>query len=727
MHPQLPAQRDLLLVGGGHSHVSVIKQFGMRPLPGVRVSLLCEDTLAPYSGMLPGWIAGHYGEADCFIDLRRLCQWAGCRLLQGRAVRLDPEARLVYCDDRPATRYDWLALNVGSTPQLSAIAGASASGVPVKPIRPFQHALEQWLAGVDALPAAPVLAIVGGGAASVELALAVRHRLGRRRARIVLLSASVAVLPTHNRRVRRYFEQRLAAEGIEFQGGQRVVAAGDGALRCEDGREQAADFIVWALQAGPPRWLESSGLELDEGGFIAVNRQLQSTSHPTVFGAGDCIGLDARPLPKSGVYAVRQGPVLADNLRRSISGRPLRSYRPQRRFLSLLATGDRQAVASRGRLFAAGPWVWRWKDHIDRRFMARFSFADAPPEGSGGAADAAAPQPRCGGCGAKVGGDVLARVLARLPAEGATGSAGFEDAALFEPPPGRQIVQTIDHFRAFIDDPYLFGAIAANHCLGDIYAMGAEPLSALALANVPFSHPRIAEDTLLQLMLGALSTLTTAGTRLLGGHTSEAAELAFGLTVNGAVAPGTALAKGGLQPGQCLILTKRLGTGTLLAAHMRHQCRARWLDQALQHMLMSNAAAAATLRRWGATGCTDVTGFGLLGHLVEMLQASGLAADLELAALPLLDGAEDCLSRGILSTLHPSNLAYAQALAGHCSTLERPRERALFDPQTAGGLLAGIPPRHLDACLRSLQQAGYPAVCIGRTHTGHPAGRVQLR
>lgn len=723
MQTQAPTERDLLLVGGGHSHLSVLRQLGMRPLPGVRVSLLCEDALTPYSGMLPGWLAGHYGEDDCFIDLNRLCQWAGCRLLRGRATGLDPDGRLVYCDDRPPLRYDWLSINVGSTPDLSGIRGAADHGLPVKPIRPFQQALEQWLAAVDQAAAPPTLAVVGGGAASVELALAIRQRVAPERAHIVLASASERLLPTHNLRVQRYFTQRLADAGIAFRGGQRVRAAEDNRLLCDGGSALTADFVVWALHAGAPNWLQDSGLDLDASGFIAVDQHLQSTSHRNVFAAGDCISLTTRPLAKSGVYAVRQGPLLAENLRRRIDGRPLRRYRPQRRFLSLLATGDRRAVASRGRWFAAGGWVWRWKDHIDRRFMARFR----PPEPRAGTTADDTPRPRCGGCGAKVGSDVLARALARLSPDAAAGPPGFEDAALFEPPPGRQLVQTIDHFRAFIDDPYLFGAIAANHCLGDIYAMGAKPVSALALANVPYSHPRIAEDTLLQLMAGALSTLTAANTALLGGHTSEAAELAFGLAVNGAVAPGAALAKGGLQAGQWLVLTKRLGTGTLLAAHMRGQCRAPWLDEALQHMLLSSASAAELLRRAGATGCTDVTGFGLLGHLVEMLQASGLAADLELAALPLLEGAEDCLGRGILSTLHPANLAAASALGEGCHSLQQPRELILFDPQTAGGLLAGIPEQQLEPCLLSLRRAGYPAACIGRVYTGNTAASVRLR
>lgn len=727
MQTDQPLQRDLLLVGGGHSHVEVIRQLGMEPLPGVRVTLLTRDATSPYSGMLPGWIAGHYTQDACFIDLRRLCQWAGVRLLQSAVHGIDPQAQRVHCQGRPPIRYDWLSLNVGSTPALSTIGGASQFGIPVKPIEGFQGALQAWL---EALPnqGPPRLAcVIGGGAASVELVLAIQHRLttlGKAgQARLQLISAEQALLPRHNRRVGTYFKQLLQQRGISLALNQTVTAITAEHIQCQDGSRFDSNFTVVATHAGAPPWLAQTGLALDKDGFVEVNDCLQSTSHPQVFASGDCASLVDHVLPKSGVYAVRQGPILADNLRRTSSAQSLRRYHPQRRFLALLATGDRRAVASRGSLFAAGGWVWRWKSRIDLRFMARYNELPAMQSGTDGEDQA---EMRCGGCGAKVGGDTLMEVLGELQQRKGGAIPTAEDAALVELPPGRQLVQTVDHFRAFIDDPYLLGRIGANHCLGDIYAMGATPASALALANVPYAHPRIVRDTLYQLMRGALDTLAEAGTVLLGGHTAEAAELAFGLTVNGHVAPGTALLKGGLTSGQVLLLCKPLGTGTLLAANMRHEARGQWIETALATMQQSCADAAIIFREHGATACTDITGFGLLGHLLEMLDAAGLGATLQLDSLPLLPGAEACLERGITSSFHPHNQVYLHRITNADELARESRTPILCDPQTAGGLLAGIPAANAEACLRALDAAGYQGAAIGTIHDAATPG-VTLR
>jgi selenide,water dikinase len=328
---------------------------------------------------------------------------------------------------------------------------------------------------------------------------------------------------------------------------------------------------------------------------------------------------------------------------------------------------------------------------------------------------------RCGGCGAKVGARALGEVLQRLAEEDATGiNPSAEDAAIITPPAGQVMLQSVDFFRAFIDDPYLVGKIAANHCLGDIYAMGARPASALAVASVPFSHPRIMQDTLYQLLRGALATLQPANVSLLGGHSSEAAELAFGLTVNGFSDGAEPLTKAGLRAGQALILSKPLGTGTLLAANMLHRARGSWIEVALEVMQQSNLQAALIMRQHGASACTDITGFGLLGHLLEMLQASGARACLTIDAIPLLPGARECLEQGWLSTLHGENAWHQQQLNRKPSACPA-SEQILYDPQTAGGLLFAIPAKQTAVCLDDLQRAGYQAACIGEVCPGDAA------
>jgi selenide,water dikinase len=328
---------------------------------------------------------------------------------------------------------------------------------------------------------------------------------------------------------------------------------------------------------------------------------------------------------------------------------------------------------------------------------------------------------RCGGCGAKVGASVLARALAKVkPVQRDDVLIGLnapDDAAVVRVPPGMAIVQTVDFFRTFVDDPWLFGRIAANHALGDIFAMGATAQTATAIATVPPGLDGKLEDTVLQMLAGAVSVLNEAGCALVGGHTGEGQELALGFAINGLIDESLrgALRKSGMRAGDVLILTKPIGTGTLLAAHARLQVAGRSIDAALESMLVSNRAAVPCLIAHGATACTDVTGFGLLGHLLEMTCASGVDAELVLNALPILDAAVDSTKAGIFSSLQPANERQIQGVNNPDACRNHPHFPLLFDPQTAGGLLASVPADAVDACLVALQQLGYTeAARIGR-------------
>ncbi len=275
-------------------------------------------------------------------------------------------------------------------------------------------------------------------------------------------------------------------------------------------------------------------------------------------------------------------------------------------------------------------------------------------------------------------------------------------------------MQSVDYFRAIVDDPYSFGKIAATHALGDVFAMGGEPQSALAIATVPYGLESKVEADLGAMMTGANEVLRDVNCALVGGHTSEGAELALGFAVNGLVAREAATRKGGLMPGDALILTKPIGTGTLLAADMRGKARARWVVAAIRHMTHNNARAAEILARHDVHAATDVTGFGLLGHLVEMVRASNVDVTLDLRRVPLLDGVRETMALGIFSSLQPQNVRLRRAIRDLEVVSKDPLYPALFDPQTAGGLLASVPIEEAGACVTALRAAGYDnAVVIG--------------
>jgi selenide, water dikinase len=375
-----PIIKDLVLIGGGHAHVEVLRRFGMQPMPGVRITLVARDVETPYSGMLPGFIAGHYTRAQCHIDLRPLAAFAGARLVHDEAVGLDLTAGRVLCKREAAIGFDIASLDIGSTPHLASIPGAAEHATPVKPIdglaERWQRILERTSGGRH-----PVhFLTVGGGAAGVELTLAMRHRLRgmlseERRdpdgVSFTLVTRS-RILASHNATVRRWFRDLLVQRGVQLVENSAVCAVADGAVLSVDGSRTAFDELIWVTQAGAASWLAGTGLALDEAGFVKVDATLRSVNAANVFAAGDVVANVDHPRPKAGVFAVRQGPPLTENLRRALAGEPLVPFRPQTKFLSLISTGDRSAVASRGRLAARGALLWHLKDWIDRSWMRRY-------------------------------------------------------------------------------------------------------------------------------------------------------------------------------------------------------------------------------------------------------------------------------------------------------------------------------------------------------------------
>ncbi len=716
MQMPTPITRDIALVGGGHSHALLLRMWGMDPIPGVRITLINPGPTAAYSGMLPGHIAGHYDRAALEMDLVRLARFAGARLILSRATGIDRGGRRVLIEGQSPVAYDLLSIDIGVTSDMPALPGFADHAVAAKPLDAFADRWQAFVERVAAGAEPAQVAIIGGGLAGVELALAARHRLGPQ-AKVALIEAATP-LAAVGRGARAALLAHLEKAGVALHAGNPAVSVAADHVRLQDGSHIAARLTIGAAGAVAQGWLAGTGLAL-EGGFLRVLPSLQSETDPAIFAVGDIAHLTHDPRPKAGVFAVREAPVLLHNLRALALGRgALRPYHPQRDYLKLISTGHKAAVADKWGLRLEGAALWRWKDRIDQRFMAKFrslptmAMPQPPaPPASGGLPD----RPLCGGCGAKAGRPALERTLARLPqpARPDVVKGAGDDAAILAHGAGFQVITT-DHLRAFTLDPWQMARITAIHALGDVWSMGARPQIALAQVILPLMAEDQQAETLREIMEAAQSVFGPEGADIVGGHTSLGAEMTIGFSVTG-LCDQPPLTHAGARAGDALILTKPIGTGVILAAEMAGLAPGRVVAGAFAAMSRPQGNAARLIAPH-AHAMTDVTGFGLAGHLLSILDASALAATLDLAAIPLLPGALALAQAGHGSSLLPAN---RQAAARMWMT-EGPQTDLLFDPQTAGGLLAAVAADQAPALLAALLAQGETAAVIGHLGAGEP-------
>ncbi len=730
-----PIVKDVVLVGGGHAHALVAKMWAMNPLAGVRLTLINPGPAAPYTGMLPGHIAGHYARDAMMIDLVRLARHAGARLILDSAVGLDRASGAVLLQSGRALPYDLCSIDIGIASDLPRVDGFAQHGHAAKPLGGYVQAWDAFLANDLARDVpAPRLVLIGAGVGGVELALASHHRLTAmgRAPQVTLVQRDSRALNGLGDATRAMLLQELRAAGITLLTGAEPARITERAVHLADGRVLASDFTLAVAGARAQDWLAGTGLRLQDG-HIAVGADLRS-SDPLVFAVGDCAHMTHAPRAKAGVFAVRAAPVLAHNLRAALLGQPLHRFTPQRDSLKLISRGGARAVADKWGLPLRGAWAWRLKDRIDRDFMAKFEEYPAMPAPAlpklavDGLAAAMGQGPHCGGCAAKLGSEALATALRALPEPRRADvvSARGDDAAVLRMGPGGVQVLTTDHLRSFGLDPALMARIAVTHALGDVWAMGAAPQAVLAQITLPHAAPNIAAQMLSEVMGAAAQVTRAAGADLVGGHSSLGHELTIGFTVTGlATAP---IMKGGARAGDALILTKPLGSGVIMAAEMaRARPRGMVLGEvvagALTQMLRGQGAASAILAPH-AHAMTDVTGFGLAGHLLEMLDAAGLGAHVQRAALPLMTGAMDLAQAGQASSLLPANLSAHAGRVDGVDAADGAWPSILHDPQTCGGLLAAVPALQANDLLAQLRAGGDQAAIIGQLVGG--AARIRL-
>ena len=722
-----PDRKTVVLVGGGHAHVQVLRRWAMDPPPDARTIVVLDRAVAVYSGMVPGYVAGDYAHEELEIDVVPLARRAGAGVVLSAAVDIDPVRHEITLEGRPPIRFDLASIDVGSTVRGLELPGVREHALATRPIGHFVRELDTRVDRLAALDGRPRVVLVGGGAAGVELAFTLDARLrgAGLDPEILILSRDEKLPGGAAASAQRAVAREADARGIEVRTEVRVVRVEDDGViirRDADAGEikQTADLVVWATGAAPVAFPAGQGvsrLATDHAGFLRVRDTLQVEAFDDVFAVGDCTRLIDHPwVPKAGVYAVRQGPFLERNLRARLSGRRLRPYRPQHDFLSLLNLGGGRALGAKWGHATTGASVFRLKDWIDRRFMDRFQMleADGTLRASNarlGAMDDEDEEMACGGCAAKLGAEPLSAALAALPKPPADDSVVLgldarDDVAATHAPGGATTLHNVDVIRAFCDDPWLVGRVAAANALSDLHAKGGIPRHAQAIIGLPELAPQAAQEELFQTLAGVRSVLDPLGVSLLGGHTTLGDALTVGLAVSGeGPTPDALLRQAGACPGDRLLLTQPLGTGVVLAADMQGHASGAWVEAAHAAMQHTNDVAGRLAITLGAHAATDVTGFGLAGHLLTLLEEGTIGARLARNALPFLPGAMHSWQSGLRSTAHPANRdAFLPRVRG-ATELD---EAWLFDPQTAGGLLFAVAPDDVGHAREAFLAAGEP-------------------
>ena len=706
----------------------------MKPVKDAQLICVSNFWKASYSGMLPGVLAGQYETERMEIDLVRLCASSGARLIVDEVTGIDHERRSLCFRERADIPFSALSIGIGSRPSMHGVE-ADDTLLAIKPMQTFLQRLEQRLRTVATQKMnEPIrIGIVGAGVGGTEITFCLGTRLKSwfpdHSFELSLITSADQVATGCIPATVKLVEQELTARSISTVTGRRVKSVSAGKIELDDGSKLDCDIAIWATSATAPPLLGELGLQTDDRGFLLTHADLRSLEQPEIFAVGDTGTIEESPTRKAGVFAVRQGPVLWRNLQKLLNRQPLERYKPQSDFLTLLNLGDGQAIAQyKGRAYKSG-WAWWLKDYIDAKFMRMYQ--DYKPMEMKWEPPDEDTKMRCTGCGGKVGGSVLSRALHRLDVPQnehvVVGLDEPDDAAVVQSPAGRPMTVTADFFTAPLDDPYIVGRIAALNSASDIFAIGAKPLAALALVTVPFGSPRRQEQVLYETLAGSMHEFRQMDCSLVGGHTIEGPNLTVGYTVLADQGTDEPRKKSHLRPGDQLILTKPLGSGILLAAHMQAKLRAEWMAELMETMLLSNQLASTLVDRFDIAALTDVTGFGLAGHLMEMVGPANLAAKLSLDAIPLISGTTELLAEGIESTLAPANKDNEVFAELAHSARSMPQFAALFDPQTCGGLLLGVAEANVEQVLAELSnQSNIRAAVIGEVVSYESAKRTDL-
>ena len=695
---EIPITNDLVLIGGGHSHLSVLMKLSKRPINGNRITLITNEIDTPYSGMIPGYIEGIYSWRDSHIDLYRLCLKLNVRFIHAEVERVSAYEKEIYFKDRPKIKFDVLSINTGIQSNNREIKGAAKYCLPVKPISKLANNFLNKITNFKSI------AFIGGGAGSVELALAIKKRFLNinQDIKITIITGKRGLLSTFPQKTKLTSLKTLEKFKIDIIEYKRVLEVKPKQIILSDKSMLKIDKAILSTNSMTPKWLAKSDILLTKDNYILVNKSFQ-TNYKYVFASGDVIDFNNQNLKKAGVFAVRSGKPLAINIRKFILGKKLVEYKFNKNYLALIGTSKRSAIATKYNLTFNSRFFFYLKKYIDQNFIKKFSDFRIRKKFT---LDALKTDVlnifvkhkekitdendimQCKGCAAKV---PLNALKQALPKDIVSTS---EDAVSVPGHP--ELYQTVDMISSIITDPFLLGKIAANHSISDMVSVNSKITSAMMILQLPLSKTEINSRDLEQVLLGANKIFKKIDCPLIGGHTmiGKDKDPIIGFSILGQKQKKIKIMKNRrkIKTKDLLILTEKIGSGLIFAGINNYLIDSYFQIDVIKQMIKGNLNFGKISNHLNILSMTDITGFGLANHLLNLIKRDNSKTGLTIYPnkIPLFQGVNECLNKDIKSSLFKSNYDIAQKDIIYKRDKSK-LDNILYDPQTVGGIAFIIP------------------------------------
>ena len=695
---EIPITNDLVLIGGGHSHLSVLMKLSKRPINGNRITLITNEIDTPYSGMIPGYIEGIYSWRDSHIDLYRLCLKLNVRFIHAEVERVSAYEKEIYFKDRPKIKFDVLSINTGIQSNNREIKGAAKYCLPVKPISKLANNFLNKITNFKSI------AFIGGGAGSVELALAIKKRFLNinQDIKITIITGKRGLLSTFPQKTKLTSLKTLEKFKIDIIEYKRVLEVKPKQIILSDKSMLKIDKAILSTNSMTPKWLAKSDILLTKDNYILVNKSFQ-TNYKYVFASGDVIDFNNQNLKKAGVFAVRSGKPLAINIKQFILGKKLVEYKFNKNYLALIGTSKRSAIATKYNLTFNSRFFFYLKKYIDQNFIKKFSDFKIRKKFTLEALKTDVLNifvkhkekitdendiMQCKGCAAKV---PLNALKQALPKDIVSTS---EDAVSVPGQP--ELYQTVDMISSIITDPFLLGKIAANHSISDMVSVNSKITSAMMILQLPLSKTEINSRDLEQVLLGANEIFKTIDCPLIGGHTmiGKDKDPIIGFSILGQKQKKIKIMKNRrkIKTKDLLILTEKIGSGLIFAGINNYLIDSYFQTDVIKQMIKGNLNFGKISNHLNILSMTDITGFGLANHLLNLIKRDNSKTGLTIYPnkIPLFEGVNECLNKDIKSSLFKSNYDIAQKDMIYKRDKSK-LDNILYDPQTVGGIAFIIP------------------------------------